>query len=268
MEVCKKSLKVWRISFRTHQFCEATRNLGVISTPQYCVAKTHRDWSFGTHWFDMPHKFINTNRNRLWQIFSFGLEFRKDVLMCSFLSLQNFLKKKSRLLEVGRQCSWTVCGRSTSSWHCPVWFSGTQWWMTHWPHLASSSPSKVWHELFSLHMHSYWFDCQSSCPPLSPPCRSFLVCDWCSDVSNSSHFLLFWVRVRVMPCVCSFYDWWYDSCVIGAIVALISAAGFCWGRTYSTIRLLCYTAELYWADHKQIIQFSFAAPSSSDLQAL
>lgn len=67
--------------------------------------------------------------------------------------------------------------------------------------------------------------------------------------------------------MCSFYDWWFDNCVIGVIVALISAAGFCRGRTYSTTRFLFYTAELHWADHKQIIQFSFAAPSS-DLQAL
>lgn len=149
--------------------------------------------------------------------------------MCFFLSLQRKKTTLCLLLEVGRPCCWTVCGRSTPSWHCPALLSGAQWAMTRWPRLASLPPSKVG-TIFS--------------PPTCYSSYSLLVSSTLQCVCISL-WLMTWQ-------FCNWSDCGFDKCW-----RFLQRKDL---QHHQTLALHCR------ADHKQIMQFSFAAPSSNLLR--
>lgn len=171
MEIMCESLKAWLPSIRTHQFNEAPRNLGVNSTPRCCVAQNSLrcdPWEQLIWYVTWNSKQKQTYYGRFVKC---KVESASSPLTCYFLFLQiyNVQKKEKKQKskngrwepqEVGPPCSWTVCGRSTPSWHCAAWLLGTKWAMSRWPRPVSSSLLKVrtWTTLFypPLASHS-WF---------------------------------------------------------------------------------------------------------------
>lgn len=92
MEAMRKSLKVWLLSIRTHQFNEAPRNLGVNSAPRCGVAQNSQcDGALGRYRFDASHKIINEKQahgGRFFFGFKCKAESASSLLTCFFLSLQ------------------------------------------------------------------------------------------------------------------------------------------------------------------------------------
>lgn len=184
----------------------------------------------------------------LWQIFFCSAELRTHFLVSRvcFCPCRDLFKTLFVLLEVGRPCSWTVCGRSTPSWHCPASLSGTQWAMSHWLHPASSSPSKVrtWTSCFTLLFppasHS-WF--ATGVLTLLILCRFIKLC----------HVFTHRMTDDLTWQLCNWRDCGFDKC-----------SGFLQRKNLQHHQTLMLHRR---ANHKQIMQFLWAAPSS-DLQAL
>lgn len=129
----------------------------------------------------------------------------------SFCPCREFIKIRKKntpcvVLEVGPPCSWTVCGRSTPSWHCWALLSGTQWSMSRWPRPVSSSLSKVWTWTSSSTLR--YFNCLKVCLPIewlmtSQLCNGVIIALVSTGVSFEYFFKFFFIlpSKNVLSCV-------------------------------------------------------------------